>query len=451
MIAKESQGDGQLRFAHLSDIHFSHYHDDGRYDLDSDLRDQVERDLVRMKERLGEFSGVLVTGDVAFSGQRDEYAKATEWLARVCEILELEPHQVWVVPGNHDVDRQIFRTTELLPMLHDRLRNSAPDQLGAELRTLLTEDQNAGELLLAPLAAYNEFAAIYQCATTPSDPVWNYDLRLNDGSQLILWGMNSALTSDKHDEQGNLVLGAMQVNIPERDDRCYLTLCHHPPSWLRDHDQIEEALSARAHVQLFGHRHVPTLQTINNRLRLSAGAVHPDRSEGDWTPHYNILELVVDWPDADTRQLVVTVYPREWDRPSRRFKPRVDADGQPWQQERMPLTAWRSVLEEVEGMPMQNAHEASSDSVDDQRQIPLDPLRHVTYLLLTLPHHRQHQILSEMGLLAEDEAISELMAIRKALERAIAEGVLEQLRDKLRGLHGLTDEDANDEAARREG
>ena len=74
-----------LVFIHLSDIHFSKkWHD--HYELDRDLRDQIELDVGRMKTKFPLVTGVLISGDIAFSGKKGEYEIALEWLKTLCEI-----------------------------------------------------------------------------------------------------------------------------------------------------------------------------------------------------------------------------------------------------------------------------------------------------------------------------------------------------------------------------
>jgi hypothetical protein len=78
-----SQG---LVFLHLSDIHFSK-RSSTSYDPDLDLRRELVADAVRMKEKIKACSGILVSGDVAFSGKAEEYSKARDWLREVCHQL----------------------------------------------------------------------------------------------------------------------------------------------------------------------------------------------------------------------------------------------------------------------------------------------------------------------------------------------------------------------------
>src|SRR5262249_15838783 len=107
------------------------------------------------------------------------------------------------------------------------------------------------------------------------------------------------------------------IYSPERDV-VYMTLCHHPPDWLVDEDECEEALLAHSHVQLFGHKHLHKHRKINNSLVLSSGAVHPVRTEVKWEPRYYFLSLEVVSRNQEGI-LRVKIFPRVWDKTSREF------------------------------------------------------------------------------------------------------------------------------------
>jgi hypothetical protein len=65
-----------LNFVHLSDIHFvKDFSDVSKYDLDLGLRQAILRDVARERPKFLGIDGVLVSGDIAFAGKIDEYAR----------------------------------------------------------------------------------------------------------------------------------------------------------------------------------------------------------------------------------------------------------------------------------------------------------------------------------------------------------------------------------------
>lgn len=96
-----------LAFIHLSDIHFNKYSGD-RYDLDEDLRNELLRDVARnYAKHIPKADGILICGDVAFSGKQEQYNVATNFLKQLCAQVRLDETEVFCVPGNHDVDQSI--------------------------------------------------------------------------------------------------------------------------------------------------------------------------------------------------------------------------------------------------------------------------------------------------------------------------------------------------------
>jgi len=121
-LGKRNQTVSQpLVFLHLSDIHFSR-RSSTSYDPDLDLRRQLLADAVQLMTQVKVCSGILVSGDVAFSGKPDEYAKARDWLREICHKLNCSEESVWVIPGNHDVDRDAFRKSSMIQDKHQTLR-----------------------------------------------------------------------------------------------------------------------------------------------------------------------------------------------------------------------------------------------------------------------------------------------------------------------------------------
>jgi predicted phosphodiesterase len=282
----DSSVSDQLVFLHLSDIHFNGRELVDTFDLDVTLRNELERDASVVAKRLESVAGVLVTGDIAYHGTSEQFHIAFEWLGKLCALLGCPEENVWMVPGNHDVSRTAIRESELIQVLHHNIRQAAPGGLDDALHRYLVKDKEAGPLLFRPTENYNVIAARFGCDISPAKPYWTKDLTLNDGSTLRLCGLNSTLVSDDLDDDKKLVLGSVQCerSLLREDGVEYLALCHHPPDWLLDQDTVEKSFTALARVQLFGHKHDFRLVPIGDTLRLSAGAVHPNRREPNWQP-----------------------------------------------------------------------------------------------------------------------------------------------------------------------
>ncbi len=375
---------------HLSDIHFQRWRLDGSsYDVDADVRNELENDLTSLCPRVGRVTGIVVTGDVAYAADPREYDAALKWLARLCEKVDCPREAVSTTPGNHDIDRH---TTDgyVVSVVQAGLRKDP-----GSLARLLADDTGA-RTLFEPLKSYNEFAAAFRCDFGPGQLVWHNNLPLNDGSTLRLCGLNSTPTSSRLDDPNRrlLVLGDISHRVPRESGVTYLSLCHHPPDWLIDGDSAEDLFTNRVHVQLFGHKHAQRVRLIGTMLRIVAGATHPDRGEKNWEPRYNVLSMKV-IGDASQRRLEVLVFAREWKPDLLRFVADVPESGQEHSRWEIPLSSWTP---EVKGS------QASGAAGTTRSNGPtMDPSRRLTYRFLTLPHHKRIEVAQALGLIADDD------------------------------------------------
>jgi predicted MPP superfamily phosphohydrolase len=436
--------DKPLVFIHLSDIHFNKKWCD-HFDLDKDVRDQLEKDVIAMRKRLPAARGILVTGDIAFGGKKDDYDEARAWLKKLCELAGCREQDVWCVPGNHDVDRHVFDNSLIIRRLHDHLRVPQPEQVDDHLTECLRDSAGAIELF-RPIENYNNFfASKFSCPSGPN-LFWVHALSLNDGSTLKIFGANSTLVSDKDDNNADkrLILGGIQSTPPEIAGVTYLFLCHHPPDWLRDYESVNMNLDARAKVQLFGHKHVQALEERNGCVRLVAGAVHPSRKEGKWKPRYNWLLLSVSGID-DSRALEVDIYPRAWND----ARPEYIADtgacsGQDHRVVKLSLPPWTApVATPSSPSSVPTALPTTSvlsmnPSVPESKAgaVEMDAARTLTYRFLSLSHVTRLEIAQKLQLLDNsDEGLMDFELFGRIFKRAVEKKQLEKLWEMVEEAH----------------
>ena len=106
-----SRGEGYLfmLMLHISDIHFKSPDClKESQDPDHPIRTRMMRDLNAQLASLGEVGAILIGGDIAFKAAPDEYQAARAWIEQLCENSGCPKERVFVVPGNHDVDRGLI-------------------------------------------------------------------------------------------------------------------------------------------------------------------------------------------------------------------------------------------------------------------------------------------------------------------------------------------------------
>lgn len=309
--------DNVLTFVHISDIHFARTSGDP-YDIDDELRQAMLNDLnSKAKQQFTKVNGVLVCGDLAFSGKAEEYKIACDFLNEILQIFNLEKNDIYCVAGNHDVDQSVAKESLAIELVQRRL---ALEKKAIKLDGLIRKIQNdpiiemEGGLLYRQIEEYNKCVTPMACNYTTNLPNWSTTMPLNDKYELVIYGMNSVITSnykDHLDDNGNKYADGkerkMSINrgqIPKlRDNSVYLSLCHHPPECWND-ESLAALMDSRVKVQLYGHKHIQSIDANEQRVRICSGALHPERG-GDWYPKYNWIQVWV-----ENEELFVKIYPR---------------------------------------------------------------------------------------------------------------------------------------------
>ncbi len=240
-----------------------------------------------MVAHLGSVSAILIGGDVAFKGASDEYATAMTWIRELAAAAGCPMERVFTIPGNHDVDRGLILRKPAIQNVQAAIRGARFDQRERVLRTQIG-DSDTGRALFEPIATYNDFAKLLNCQVYPPDRLyWKQDLELDGGVMLRVHGLTSTLLSGASgldDTRESLYLSPLQTVFDPVEDVVNLVLCHHPPDWLMDQDEVDDAVCGRAMIQMFGHKHRQRIRRDASFVRFSAGAVNPDRNEQGWQP-----------------------------------------------------------------------------------------------------------------------------------------------------------------------
>ena len=432
-----------LRLLHISDIHFSV---DG-WDEDADQRNELLRDLASLVEGEGPIDGVLVGGDIAFSAKPAEYEVAREWIDQVLAVCGgLDRSRVWTVPGNHDVDRELVRTSA--DALRFRLDLATCELAGVDyhLRQRLSVSADASALM-APFESYNDFAMGYGCAVRAEEPRW-FDERtlVLDGWRVRLLGISSVLTSGAGNEKGNLVVGCHQARIERREGVIDIVMMHHPPRWLRDWPHIEPYLK-RAHVWVFGHEHAYAAKQHepNGSVEISAGAVAPERDfRGEQDPYvaaYNVLTL----SRREGDRLEVEIHPRYWDLSTTQFKLHPDGRNQFTVSQQTPgpgvlhedhtnTSEHDSAAEPevVSAVPLAQDLVDAEPAPTAREVVEMQDLRRIGVEYLSLPAYRRHAIAKSLQVLEPEDSSARPAELYPTILRRVRDrNLIDQLKEEL--------------------
>jgi 3',5'-cyclic AMP phosphodiesterase CpdA len=147
---------------HVSDIHFK-APDCLNEDLDPDrpYRTRLLQDVRGKVTGLGRpVSAILVGGDVAFKGAPEEYGKALIWIRELAAVAGCPLERVFVIPGNHDVERASIPGWPATRNVQSAI--SRAENREREFRQQISHGDTA-RALVAPIAAFNDFAAQMNC------------------------------------------------------------------------------------------------------------------------------------------------------------------------------------------------------------------------------------------------------------------------------------------------
>jgi len=267
--------DSAVTWLHISDLHLS---DRSRYDQEVILRALV----ASVKQFREEGRGpdlIVVTGDIALGGKAEEYLQATLFFDELLAAAGLDKRRLFVVPGNHDVDRTV---NEFLPRTLDGDASSDRffDPAGVPLRSQFQK-------LQAYAAWYNSyFAGVRSFPTdTTCSAVELVQIRQLRVAMLLL---NSVLFSiDDHDHckllLGRRCLDKATIALQEQAADLNIALLHHPLDWLSavERANIRATLGASVDLLLHGHHHETDTESIVSQhggyLKLGAGASYQSR------------------------------------------------------------------------------------------------------------------------------------------------------------------------------
>lgn len=427
-----------MRLLHLSDIHFKEPDClEPLTDPERPYRTRLKNDLVALCAEKT-VDAILVSGDIAFKGHPTEYAVADAWLKDLAAASGCRPDRIYLVPGNHDVDRSVCGGSAAISNAQAAIASAHYQRREAVLRTQL-RDGESGAALFRPLAAYNAFASPLGCFVSPAQPYWFYNLDdLGGGVTLRLHGLTSTLISGlegRDDQPGRLYLSPLQTVLDPEPDVVNLVMSHHPPRWFLDEQAVDDAVNDRAPLQFFGHEHRQRCIATDGYMRFSAGAVNPERHEPDWKPGYNVIDIEVVGVGRD-RVVRVCAHVRQLQKSPERFIALTTKQGQDvWTQNILFPSHATRVGRPAEAQPAPAAAAApAAIAAPVQVATPTEvtmsspSTKGLVFRFWNLPDSQKREIMFKLKLITqEDLALSDEELYDRGLRLAAKQGLLEAL------------------------
>lgn len=421
---------------HLSDIHFHTNDIDRPFDPNLGLRDDMMHDLKIMISQIRRpIDAILISGDIAYHGRKDEYDFAFQWLRdTVCPLSGCMLENVFVIPGNHDVDRNATKAPAHEAARRD-LRAIPKSRANTEIAKYMN-DTLSSQMLFGPIENYNRFAANFFCETgrfekeSGRKPYACRDFELNDHSKLRVWGFNSVLICDANDNVNMMYVDPSAAQIEREDGVTHLVMCHHPFNWLRNDREFRGRIEAVALIQLFGHEHNFRVDDHRDFTRICAGALQPERDEEGWQPGYNIIDVSVS-AESQQRYLDLVIWVRHWQ--DNRFIPVPDRRGiDPWKIRHV-IPNWTQPSSAI----VSTASEVPPPAPDAVIEVPpmsapAPSMRTVALKMMGLRPFDQHKIITKLDLYRDgDHQLRDYELALAAVRRASEQGELQKLTDAI--------------------
>ncbi|MCX6580204.1 MAG: SUMF1/EgtB/PvdO family nonheme iron enzyme [Candidatus Aminicenantes bacterium] len=240
----------EITILHLSDIHFKKKKDDDNDVFRQTVQERLIGAVTGHAEKQGNPDFVAITGDIAFSGKKEEYDQALTFLVKLKAGLPKET-EFLVVPGNHDVDRD--EVDPCFPIYQNIIKDDKIDDfLGSRKHRLHT--------IHVKFKCFKEFVKELAPGLYPGDEdyFWFKDYKSHGVSFL---GLNSCWASGDDNENLKIALGYPQLMkaLEQSGEKNKILLMHHPLSnWLDEKDtrKCEGEILSHCRMVLHGHSHL---------------------------------------------------------------------------------------------------------------------------------------------------------------------------------------------------
>jgi predicted phosphodiesterase len=312
-------GQYRLQFLHISDLHAKGPRETEPWRRRRVLGDAWLRNLETLIQEEGTIHFVFFTGDAAQSGKPEEYAEVTDFFRALCQELGIGLDRLFVVPGNHDIDRDVHAgawestrmrlaaTTDLLGVSRWMNGIGSGPPLGFE--------DSWKDNILDRRHAYRDWAADDLGHAQAAGLGYRSSVELPGWDRPIhIVGLDTAWLCGDDADAGRLLLTENQVGrhlTATNGDPLpglRIVLMHHPLHELADGIRARKLLADYADLILRGHLHQTEVSEWidpDSRLReLAAGSLY----EGGLADTYgNSCQLVRLDLDSDLRPIEAMV------------------------------------------------------------------------------------------------------------------------------------------------
>ncbi|HLP62470.1 MAG TPA: HEAT repeat domain-containing protein [Candidatus Deferrimicrobium sp.] len=308
-----------LHILHISDIHYNEKNNDSI----NEIFEKFSKDISKWRKQHSNdpIQVICITGDIAFSGQKEQYGLIHEKINEIIKTSGCSKDNLFIIPGNHDV-HEYANFPEICRQIMDQAvrDNIKIDHIlgdWEQYRHFHDKFNNYYDYMKA-----SDFTSSLPEIRNEIPKPW-YSRRLKDFPVRII-GLNSALFClEPYCKRDKICMGICQFeeayppNFKDaREQELIIMLTHHPADWLlgNEKDNYEKFMNKHHVVHLYGHTHEPKAYSVctysgNNYLLIGTGSIYGENGTKDINTYY-ILTL-------DFEKQNIHIHDRRWE-PARR-------------------------------------------------------------------------------------------------------------------------------------
>ena len=282
----------KLTWLHISDIHFypnTDWRDSvARQELLSYLKTTFERDD-SLRPDLIFCTGDIGFGETGMSPLKDQYVQAKAFFDSLLAVsgrhgVPLAKQRLFVVPGNHDVNRDSI-DKDAQANLTAWARRGSSDHTAA-INQHFNDLSGVFKEAIKRLDEYGRFVKEYLPHQCDPDGRHCYAMIVDiDGLKVGVAGFNSSWSVAGPEDDRTLWLAAewqfnaTQMRVEGADIR--IGLIHHPLGWLNqtERDIATRRISGHFHFWLHGHEHNAWIEPMQSHVLIAAGALGAGTSD----------------------------------------------------------------------------------------------------------------------------------------------------------------------------
>lgn len=257
----------KIKWLHISDLHF-----DGALAKDPYDQNKILSPLLNIAEKKKP-DLIFVTGDIGKSGKKEDYEPAIEFFDRILKKTNLNHDRLWIVPGNHDVNRRAKAGRILESELDSQAFFGDPDAR----KPFIIKFNSYIECFLKQLFKERKLA---DC-----DAVHNPAVIVIKRFPIGILPLNSAWFSQDEKDQNQLWVGVRtikdrvhQLETNEIKPKLIIGILHHPFGCFHQNEAARSYIRQKCNIVLRGHLHNENIEFVSNPdgklLEVTGGATY---------------------------------------------------------------------------------------------------------------------------------------------------------------------------------